>query len=302
MKKVLVTLVILLVLALAAIYYLVPGTLTVAETVKLNCNSEAAFRTIGLDTLWQKWANGDSAAGIWSEITAKKMNGFDILIHYKDEKIASQLNIIPVKRDSAIVSWQYSRQSGSNPLLRVAAYNKAVAIKKNMALVTGRMQNYLSVFENIYGFTLKESSTTDTLFISTKAISPNYPGTDFIYLLINKLKAFCTTQGCSVTGYPMLNITKIDAGQYRVMTALPVNRMMLGKGEVNTGKMVKGKFIVTDVTGGVHTVDETLAQIHNYFHDYGRMSMAIPFSYLITDRQQEKDTSKWVTRIYAPVY
>jgi hypothetical protein len=100
----------------------------------------------------------------------------------------------------------------------------------------------------------------------------------------------------------MLNITKIDSAQFQVRTALPVNRAMQGREDVTTGKMVPGKFIVTDVTGDAEKVEATLEKVHNYFRDYGRMAMAIPFSYLITDRQQEPDSSKWVTRIYAPVY
>jgi hypothetical protein len=66
--------------------------------------------------------------------------------------------------------------------------------------------------------------------------------------------------------------------------------------------MVPGKFIVTDVVGGSHTIAQTYQQIHHYFQDYRRTSMAIPFEYLVTDRQQVTDTSKWLTRIYAPVY
>jgi hypothetical protein len=39
-----------------------------------------------------------------------------------------------------------------------------------------------------------------------------------------------------------------------------------------------------------------------YFKDYNRVAMAIPFEYLITDRLKVPDTSKWVTKIYCPVY
>jgi hypothetical protein len=42
--------------------------------------------------------------------------------------------------------------------------------------------------------------------------------------------------------------------------------------------------------------------MQQYFADYKRVAMAIPFEYLVTDRETETDTTKWVTRIYAPVY
>ncbi|MBS1565351.1 MAG: hypothetical protein JST39_13240, partial [Bacteroidetes bacterium] len=67
-------------------------------------------------------------------------------------------------------------------------------------------------------------------------------------------------------------------------------------------KMVPGAFMVTDVRGGDETVVYALSQMRLYFDDYKKTSMAIPFAALITDRQQEPDSSRWVTRIYAPVY
>jgi hypothetical protein len=36
--------------------------------------------------------------------------------------------------------------------------------------------------------------------------------------------------------------------------------------------------------------------------DYGKSVVAIPFQYLVTDRLAEKDSSKWVTKIYQPIY
>lgn len=304
-KKLFVTIIVLIILFLGATWYFIPGTLTVAAAVKINCNSQAAFRTISEDPNWSSWGSSSgnlSADSNTYRITKRMTNGFDIGIKTGQQQYNSNMLIIPVKKDSSIINWQLNIPASSNPLQRISDYRAAAALKKKMEHIARDIQNYLSIFENVYGFRLQESTVTDTFFISTKAVSPVYPGTDYIYAMITKLKNFCTTQGCTVTGSPMLNITKIDSAQYQVRTALPVNRAMQGRNDISTGKMVRGKFIVTDVTGGPSIADATLDRVNRYFRDYGRMSMAIPFYSLVTDRQQEPDSNKWVTRIYAPVY
>jgi len=86
------------------------------------------------------------------------------------------------------------------------------------------------------------------------------------------------------------------------MVALPVNHFIPVKGAITGIKMVPGRFIIADVVGGPQTIELTHQRLVHYFQDYHRTAMAIPFEYLLTDRLQEPDTSKWHTRIYAPVY
>jgi hypothetical protein len=66
--------------------------------------------------------------------------------------------------------------------------------------------------------------------------------------------------------------------------------------------MVPGHFLRTEVTGGPHTIANAHRMMDQYFKDFNRVTMAIPFEYLVTDRLKEADTSKWITRVYGPVY
>ena len=66
--------------------------------------------------------------------------------------------------------------------------------------------------------------------------------------------------------------------------------------------MAPGKILVTEVKGGPHAIQVAYAQYEKYLQDYHRISPAIPFESLITERIAEPDTGKWVTRIYYPVF
>ena len=69
-------------------------------------------------------------------------------------------------------------------------------------------------------------------------------------------------------------------------------------------KMVHGNFFSGNgYKGGISTVNEALNQMQLLFSGLRyKTSMAIPFQYIITDRITEPDTTKWITKIYAPVY
>ncbi|MEO5682951.1 MAG: hypothetical protein ABIQ88_09930 [Chitinophagaceae bacterium] len=315
MKKLALLLLAILALTITGSYYLIPDKLAVTEIVKVNRVAEAVYRNLSNEGTWRKWwpgLTGEDTAAVSGKFFAinnrryslsKKMtNNFEILIESENGNTPSEMNLFPIGRDSAIIKWHFSIDAGSNPFKRIAAYTKALSLKKDMHRILSSAESYLSGFKNVYGFSLHEASIADTLLISTKTVSPVWPGTDFIYARINKLKNFCSTGGCRITGTPMLNITPIQPRGFQVMLALPVDRIVQPKDSVYSVKMVPGKFIITDVVGGTYAITQTYQQIHNYFQDYRRTVMAIPFEYLITDRQQETDTSKWVTRIYAPVY
>jgi len=99
----------------------------------------------------------------------------------------------------------------------------------------------------------------------------------------------------------MLNVTKEGTNQYQFMIGIPVNRILPKQDGIFPTRLVPGNFMVTEVRGAQQQIDEALSQLNYYFSDYGKTAMAIPFQSLITDRSQEPDSTKWITRISAPV-
>jgi hypothetical protein len=104
------------------------------------------------------------------------------------------------------------------------------------------------------------------------------------------------------TSFPMLNVTKTDSNVYKCMVALPINKITNGKNGIFFVRMVPGRFLTAELNGGLSSIRHGHEVMQLYFQDYKRTSMAIPFEYLVTDRLAEKDTSKWVTKLYYPVY
>ncbi|HLL44934.1 MAG TPA: hypothetical protein VK369_17410 [Segetibacter sp.] len=98
----------------------------------------------------------------------------------------------------------------------------------------------------------------------------------------------------------MLHVRKTGNG-YETMVAIPVNRLLESNRQFVFKRMVPGNILVSEVNGGVFTVQEARRQMDNYVEDNELTSPAIPFESLITDRLKEKDTSKWITKLYYPI-
>jgi hypothetical protein len=171
-----------------------------------------------------------------------------------------------------------------------------------MAGILHHLQSFAEDKKNVYGFDIKQVSTKDTFLVTTKAVFSSYPSTANTYQLINKLKDYIDQQDAKQTGYPIINITQLDTNRFQVMTAVPVNKQLTNNGPIFFTRMVPGQFLAIDVKGGPSQVQEAVNQLHLYFSDYQRTSMAIPFQALITDRVAQPDTLQWNTRIYQPVY
>jgi hypothetical protein len=192
--------------------------------------------------------------------------------------------------------------SSYNPFKRLQAYLKAKKINRDMDLILQKMQSFYSLSENIYGFDIKKALVMDSILIQTSGISKGYPSTAFIYGLIDKLKNYSNSNNATITGYPMLNIKPLDSINFEAKLALPLDRPLPGSGDILQKRMLgMGNILVTEVKGGNAISAKAFLQIQKYAEDYQRLAPAIPFYSLVTDRMQQPDSSKWITKIYFPV-
>lgn len=315
MKKILLVLISLIVLFCLCIYIFIPSKLNISSAVVINTTENGTQRYIMYEENWNRWWNyGDSnsqikqPAGTFTmhgdvfNLTEKFYNAAKITIQHEQQAVISNLVIIPLGLDSTGIEWKYSSMASANPFKRFTQYLDAKEIKKNMDGVLNNLRLFLAEKGNIYGIQIERTSLKDTLFISTKSMLKKYPTTDDIYNLIKKIQLFAANKSIKQTGNPIFNITETDSKQFQLMAAIPTNKSLPDVDGFTFKKMIKGSFMVTEVVGGEHTVAKASKSLQQYFTDYKKTSMAINFTMLITDRIYQPDTTKWITRLYQPVY
>jgi hypothetical protein len=99
----------------------------------------------------------------------------------------------------------------------------------------------------------------------------------------------------------MLHIWQ-DSGLFKTEVAIPVNKAIPQNKIYLIKRMVPGKILVAEIKGGDYSAREALRQMHIFMTDNNLSSPAIPFQSLITNRMEEPDTLKWITKIYYPVF
>ena len=316
MKKVILFLVIAFILFAAGTFLFIPSRLTVSSTDVVQSSENGVVRHALDEKNWPLWWNylRDSSAstrtpatsfakgGDSFSISTKFYKSADITVLHDNKPILTKFLIVPLSNDSTQVLWQYGIASSLNPFTRFMQYREAAGIRRNMDSVLANLHGFLGKLQNVYGIPIARTSIQDTLFVSAKNTFKVYPHTPDVYALLKTIRAYVTASGSKQTGNPIYNITALGNGDYQLMAAIPVDKAVTENATFTNKKMIKGSFMVTEVVGGEHAVDNAWKSLLEYFSDYRKTSMAINFSMLITDREYQPDSSKWITRLYQPVY
>ena len=314
MKKWIIGFLILVLGLFICVYTIIPNIVSSQNSVSIQTNAQAFSRIILDDKSWGKWWPGEvkidsknglprlSFNGYTYTIVEKKFNSIVLSIEGKRNSTRTLLNFIPVSQDSVHLIWLAQSTTSTKPLKRLQLYFKSKDLNNDMDTILVKMQSFFSRPQNIYGTQIQSTLVSDSLLVSTFASSKGYPSTEFIYGLIGQLKNYIADQSAKETGNPMLHITTADSTNYLTRVAIPVERRLKPSGNISYKWMMGGgQILVTEVKGGPAAIHKAFQQMENYVRDHNRTAPAIPFQSLVTDRMQQKDTSKWVTKIYYPV-
>ena len=306
MKKILITLVLLLVLVLAAVYLFIPGKIKIETSISLNAALPGVSRSLMDENNWKKWWPGESVFNYNKQtysIRSKISSVLNIDIYSGKDTVTSRLVLVPIENDTMTIGWHAELMTSSNPFTRFSQYRHAKATKKNMNKILQSMKAFLEKTKNIYGFEIKETLVTDSVLISVRRSFEHYPNVQEIDAMIQDLKKYIVQNNAIEKNSPMLNVLKLDSSHYEAMSAIPVDKALPRTNEFAPKFLLKGGNVLeAQVQGGPTTIENGLQEIEKFRSDYKYTSPAIPYQLLVTDRLKETDTTKWTTKLYYPVF
>ncbi|HET9747461.1 MAG TPA: GyrI-like domain-containing protein [Chitinophagaceae bacterium] len=306
MKKIFIGLVLSIAILVVALYLFIPGKIKIEEAIPAKAAQPGVARILSNYNNWDGW---------WPQKTVFTFNGdqykpheyafdvFNIDIYSGSDTIKSTMELLSIEVDSMAIIWRAEKSSGSNPFERISAYRNARRIGKNISTLLMHMKSFIEKPENIYGIPIIKTKVKDSVLISTRRTFLHRPGVEEINEMIQRLKKYIIANNAVETNHSMLNVRKIDSIRYEAMTAIPVDRDLPNTKEFVTKLMLKGGNILeAEVRGGPYTIETSFSELEHYRSDYKYGSPAIPYQLLVTDRVNEPDTSKWITKLYFPVY
>ncbi len=309
MKKWLILIIVLVVACLTTLYFLRSATQTQTFETTIGCSQRAVARHIINRKQWIEWwpgkkisENNFSFKDCNYKIGEILLNGFKTVVYHNNDSLKGLLQFIYFGTDSTQFKWTSTYTFSKNPLKRWEEKKHLKVITDNVHDLVSDMKKYFSDSVKVYGMAIKRDTVKDSTMISFKGTFDHYPSTGEIYNMIHAIRNYIQSKGGEESDYPMLNVRKVGAERFETMLAVPTQRDVPPGGKFEIKKMVLGNILVSQVTGGVQRVKEGEKQLANYVEDFGKMSPAIPFQSLVTERIAEPDSSKWITRLYYPIF
>nr|WP_294948690.1 GyrI-like domain-containing protein [uncultured Mucilaginibacter sp.] len=301
----------LLLLAFISIYFIIPQNITATSTVTVDATDGNVFKFLIKKEAWPKWWPGthnrkDSSSfaynGVMYTIKKDANSYIEVNINTGKLELDSKINYLATEDGATDVRWDAVKQSSLNPFARIAEFVRIKAEQKDMDSVLTQFKQFIQKDINVYGLRIKIDKVKDGVMLATNTVTKTPPTDGAVYSMIADLRKQIAAQNATETNKPMLNVTQVDNSEYHVMVAIPVNKEIKpGVNSVINKMVVGGNILQTEVKGGRKTIDNAFVQLQNFRKDYKLTGVAMPFELMVTDRSIEKDTSKWVTKLYWPI-
>ena len=309
MKKLLLPLFIFFALLITGYYLFFPAKIHFKKTMYAQTAPNSAVKYLLNEKNWHTWwpvsikSTNDSIFPFKDfeyAVNWKMISGDSILIKSKDGFVRSLINVLPISKDSVGFQWEGEAQSEAIFFNRIHNYYTQKKLQSNADAIFNALKNHLENDEKVYGIKIERRMVVDTLLISTKKIFAAYPTVEQVYELVNDLKKYIILNAALQTNPPMLHVVQ-DSNVFKTMVAIPINKTLQNTERFIIKKMVAGKILISEIKGGSGNAESGIKILESYMDDYHLTSPAISFQSLVTDRQVEKDSSKWITKIYYPI-
>jgi hypothetical protein len=309
MKKILWTVPAIIMIAIGSIYVFIPSTITISNVRYVTAYHETVLKFLTNTNKLENWLQ---------TVAIKKGNTFNykgynytidraltniVELNISSDKVNLKSNIISlhIYLDSSAMQWSTELNAGNNPVSRMMTYAEAKKLKESMSGLMNEMKKFLDNPVNMYGINVKETQVRDSVVLTTRFKTSVYPTTEEIYKQIDILKSYAMQQA-AITNAPMLYINKVGENNYEAMVGLPINKVISQTNEIRIKRMpYGGNMFVTEIKGGNYSIDNGIKKLAEYFNDSKRVTPAIPYQLMITDRLKEADTTRWITRLYYPI-
>jgi hypothetical protein len=316
MKRILTGIIIVILILIVLPYVMVPSVIHESINTVSSTTQKSAQRYLLDESKWPRWWPSSPSKvirplsatryfyynGHAFRLSQQFMSGIEVTSNHSPDSIKNLITIVPISKDTVKLVWEFQERSSFNPITRFQQRNKAKRLKEDVGGIMQALANFLNDDVNTYGIKVSQTKVTDSFLVATKTVLQHEPAVVDIYRLIEQLQQYASASGAQVTNPPMINRRRVDSSHVEVMAALPINKVLSSKGAILYRQLLAGKLLVTEVQGGPARVREAFRQLENYLVEHKYESPAIPFESLVTNRQQQADTTQWVTRIYYPIF
>ena len=299
MKKLLNIILLSVAVLLLLVFVLLPAEMRINKSITIRQNAAAVSRAFSEKQKWQQWWTPDAFTYYPENFSAQaQMVGRFRLGN--ENGLAANIQLVDLGIDSTLLVCEAALPRTNNPYTRLQYFFGRMQLEKQLEQQISSVKQFAEKDANVYGMNIAQVKVMDSVLISVRQQFAAVPATNEIYEMINGLKQYLKSQGAMEANHPMLHMEQRSKG-YDVMVAIPLNKSIAETDRYRIKRMVLGNILEAEVRGGPGTVRQAMLELEHYRTDHKKISPAIPFELLVTDRSMEPDSTKWITRLYYPV-
>ncbi len=308
MKKLLM-IVFALIALVAVLGFLLPSEQKITHSVTVDCPVEAPTRLVSNPAKWIAWWPGaqlnDTAytsGQTLFKIQKVLLNGFQANTERGSLQGSVDFNFFMGANGGTQFNIIGAYRLSPNPFKRVLEYMSLVDTKNTLRDFIQQIEANFSDVEKVYGWKIEKKQLVHTAYISLKQPFDHQPSVLEIDSLVQEVKQYIAAQQGKEVDAPIMNVYRGEASPFEAMVAIATDRELPSTNRFLLKNMVRNGYVmVAEVKGGLQLVDSCKKELENYVLDYRKSSPAIPFQQMISDRIKEKDSSKWITKLFYPV-
>lgn len=298
-----------LIVILGVVGFLLPSQKLTSTTANVTTPFDGVSRVIVNKQYWKNWWPGtvsnDSTLVFENaelHIDMLLLNGFKAKSLNTNIPIFLELQAIATYNAETALTFNITSSFSTNPFIKLYQYVLYRSEQKKYEQLFKNLSLSFSNVKRVYGFEIQMGKVPNAYYVSVKTYLDHYPTTEEVYANINEVTNFIQSKNSKVMNEPIFNVFKEGENKYLLMVAVASDREIPTQGKFLQKNMMLGNIVVARVQGGYDAINKCKEAVQFYVSDFRKVSPAIAFERLITNRLQEKDSSKWITTINYPVF
>ncbi|RYY05892.1 MAG: hypothetical protein EOP43_07820, partial [Sphingobacteriaceae bacterium] len=157
LKKIIAGLFILLMLAIAAVYVLIPTDISINNNLIVTTTDAHVFQFLNHQKEWKKWWPGKAVSDFNYQYnkylyTIKQLNNDDVLITVANPELTinTKFSFLSTDANKVKLNWNGIKTSGFNPINRFEIFLQMNRIKKDMDAIMLKFKRFIEDDRNIY--------------------------------------------------------------------------------------------------------------------------------------------------------
>ncbi len=299
MRKTILSLTALITLCLAAVYVFIPSQIIIKGSKMVYKTTTSVIRGIMQTNRWPEWMPKDIEIKVIGSLVAT----IQAEINVDQIQVPIVFSIKEGQNKSSTIDFETNMDNSQlSPIARIQYFIFAKKIQNKLDRVIEAASNYYNYSKGIYGFDMVETKVKDSSYLAIDQTLADTPSIDKVYEMVHHLEQYIIQKNGRAKGAPMVNITRVDEVNVYTQVAIPLERDIQVEGAFSIKKMVLGNLLSVSVEGDQSKVNLALEATKQYITDKQKYSPAIPFVIYNTNRQLEKDSSRWKSTINYPIF